>query len=79
MADQCLRSAGIDVSAEAVGAHYGARSESEDGLLDAWLVDTGDTAEIPGMRVVNLPLLMPTPAQATTLAAATLEVARAVG
>jgi LPPG:FO 2-phospho-L-lactate transferase len=79
MADQCLRSAGIDVSAEAVGRHYGSRTESPDGLLDAWLVDTADSADIPGLRVVNLPLLMPTPAQAASLAAATLEVARAVG
>jgi LPPG:FO 2-phospho-L-lactate transferase len=79
MADQCLRSAGIDVSAEAVGAHYGSRSEGPDGLLDAWLVDTLDAATIAGLRVVNLPLLMPTPAEATALAAATLEVASAVG
>ncbi len=31
------------------------------------------------MRVVAMPLLMPTPAEAATLASAALEVARAVG
>jgi LPPG:FO 2-phospho-L-lactate transferase len=80
MADQCLRSAGIEVSAEAVGRHYGARSEPGDGLLDAWMVDTTDAdAQICGMRVVAMPLLMPTPVEAATLASAALEVARAVG
>lgn len=80
MADQCLRSAGIEVSAEAVGRHYGARGEGGAGLLDAWLVDTADaSAQIPGMRVIALPLLMPTPVEATALASAALEVARAVG
>ncbi len=80
MADQCLRSAGIEVSAEAVGRHYGARSHPGDGLLDAWLVDTTDAAaQIDGMRVVAMPLLMPTPAEAAALASAALEVARAVG
>ncbi len=69
MADPCLRSAGIEVSAEAVGRHYGARSRGADasGLLDAWLVDTADAgARIDGMRVVAMPLLMPTPAEAAS-------------
>ncbi len=78
MADACLRSARIEVSAEAVGRHYGARSDG--GLLDAWLVDTADVAaDIPGVQVVGLPLLMPNPAEAATLAAAALEVASALG
>jgi LPPG:FO 2-phospho-L-lactate transferase len=78
MADACLRSAGIECSAEAVGRHYGPRSEG--GLLDAWLVDSADAdAVVPGVRVVALPLLMPNPAEAAALAAATLEVAGAVG
>jgi LPPG:FO 2-phospho-L-lactate transferase len=77
MADACLLSAGIEVSAEAVGRHYAARSDA--GLLDAWLVDTSDAAaSVPGVRVVALPLLMPNPAEAATLAAAALEVAGAV-
>ncbi len=78
MADQCLRSAGIEVSAEAVGRHYGSRAADKNGLLDAWLVDTADATEIDGIRVLALPLLMPTPAEATALATAALEAARAV-
>lgn len=78
MADVCLRSEGIEVSAQGVGRFYGARSDS--GLLDAWLVDSGDAAvTVPGVRVVALPLLMPNPAEAGALAAAALEVASAVG
>jgi LPPG:FO 2-phospho-L-lactate transferase len=86
MADACLRSLGVEVSAEAVGRLYGARRngtgghDGKGGLLDAWLVDTGDVeATVPGVRVVALPLLMPNPAQAAALAAAALEAARAVG
>ena len=40
MADACLTAIGVETSAEAVGRHYGARSEG--GLLDGWLVDTAD-------------------------------------
>ena len=36
MADACLPVIGVEVSAEGVGRHYGARSA--DGLLDAWLI-----------------------------------------
>jgi LPPG:FO 2-phospho-L-lactate transferase len=87
MADACLRSAGIDVSAEAVGRLYGARRSDADGLtdgsggglLDAWLVDTADVAaDVPGVRVVAVPLYMTNPAEAASLAAEALEVARAV-
>jgi LPPG:FO 2-phospho-L-lactate transferase len=84
MADACLRSAGIEVSAEAVGRFYGARRSSPDapaatGLLDAWLVDTADVvASVPGVQVVALPLFMTNPAEAAALAAAALEVASAV-
>ncbi len=78
MADACLRSAGIEVSAEAVGRFYGARGA--DGLLDAWLVDTADVAaEVAGVRVVAVPLYMTNPAEAAALAGEALEVARAVG
>jgi LPPG:FO 2-phospho-L-lactate transferase len=86
MADACLRSIGVDVSAEAVGRLYGARSdtgggpEGTGGLLDAWLVDTVDVeATVPGVRVLALPLMMTNPAEAAALAAAVLEAARAVG
>jgi LPPG:FO 2-phospho-L-lactate transferase len=77
MADACLRAMDIDVSAEAVGRFYGPRSAA--GLLDAWLVDTADVqADVPGVKVVALPLLMPNPAEAAALASAALEVARAL-
>jgi len=75
MADACLSAIGVPVTAEAVGRHYGARSEG--GLLDAWLVDAGAAdagAEVPGVTVAVRPLLMPDVPSATALAAATLEV-----
>ncbi|GAB3296233.1 2-phospho-L-lactate transferase [Parasphingorhabdus pacifica] len=58
MADACLNAIGVETTAEAVGRHYGSRSESADGILDGWLVHTGDTAEIDGVRVRDVPLLM---------------------
>ena len=49
MADRCLPALGIEVSAEGVGRHYGARSDG--GLLDAWLVAEDDAADVPGVDV----------------------------
>jgi LPPG:FO 2-phospho-L-lactate transferase len=68
MADACLTAIGVETSAEAVGRHYGGRGEG--GLLDGWLVHTGDTAEIPGAETRAVPLLM-------TDVEATAEMARA--
>ncbi|WP_214368597.1 2-phospho-L-lactate transferase [Pseudonocardia sp. H11422] len=56
MADACLSAIGVETTAEAVGRHYGGRGEG--GLLDGWLVHTGDTAELPGAEVRSVPLLM---------------------
>lgn len=56
MADKCLDAIGVQTSAEAVGRHYGARSEA--GLLDGWLIAEGDTADVPGVAVKAVPLLM---------------------
>jgi LPPG:FO 2-phospho-L-lactate transferase len=57
MADACLTAIGVETSAQAVGRHYGARSDG--GLLDGWLVDTADTgATVPGVEVRAVPLLM---------------------
>ena len=56
MAEPCLSAAGVEVSAEGVARHYGARSEG--GLLDGWLVHSGDTADVPGVAVRSVPLLM---------------------
>jgi LPPG:FO 2-phospho-L-lactate transferase len=56
MADACLSAIGVETTAEAVGRHYGARANG--GLLDGWLVHTDDRADIPGVDVRNVPLLM---------------------
>jgi LPPG:FO 2-phospho-L-lactate transferase len=73
MADRCLPALGIEVSAEGVGRHYGARSSG--GLLDAWLVHTGDTADVPGVDVRSVPLLMSSPEATAALARAALDAA----
>jgi LPPG:FO 2-phospho-L-lactate transferase len=70
MADACLAAIGVRTSAEAVGRWYGSRAWA-DGVLDGWLVDSADAgAEVPGVRVQAVPLLM-------TDEAATAEMARA--
>ncbi len=56
MADRCLTAIGLETSAEAVGRHFGARSAG--GLLDGWLVHDTDTADVPGVEVRPVPLLM---------------------
>jgi LPPG:FO 2-phospho-L-lactate transferase len=56
MADACLTAIGVETTAEAVGRHLGARSEG--GVLDGWLVHSGDTADVPGVEVRSVPLLM---------------------
>src|SRR5690349_1904357 len=75
MADRCLPVLGIEVSAEGVGRHYGARSDG--GLLDAWLVAPEDDADIPGVDVRQVPLLMSDPAATAALARAALDAAGA--
>jgi LPPG:FO 2-phospho-L-lactate transferase len=56
MADSCLPAIGVEVSARGVGRHYGARTAG--GLLDVWLVHDTDTADVPGVDVRAVPLLM---------------------
>lgn len=58
MADACLNAIGVETTAEAVGRHYGSRSASETGILDGWLVHSGDEAEVDGVTVRDVPLLM---------------------
>jgi LPPG:FO 2-phospho-L-lactate transferase len=72
MAHQLLTSIGVEVSAAAVGLHYGARSAG--GVLDGWLVDTVDTDAVgpvreSGLRCDAVPLLM-TSVEATAAMAA---------
>lgn len=59
MADTCLSVIGVDSTAAAVGRHYGARCAT--GILDCWLVHDGDHAEIDGVMVRSVPLLMTDP------------------
>jgi LPPG:FO 2-phospho-L-lactate transferase len=58
MADACLSAIGVETSSQAVGRHYGSRKCSGDGVLDAWLVHTGEAADVPGVAVRAVPLLM---------------------
>jgi LPPG:FO 2-phospho-L-lactate transferase len=73
MADRCLPVLGIEVSAEGVGRHYGARKDG--GLLDAWLVAPDDPADVPGVDVRRVPLLMSSPDATEALARAALDAA----
>ncbi|MGY1749897.1 2-phospho-L-lactate transferase [Modestobacter sp. SYSU DS0511] len=73
MADRCLPVVGVEVSAEGVGRHYGARRDG--GLLDAWLVHTGDAATVPGVAVHTVPLLMSSPDATRAMARAALDAA----
>ncbi|GLZ01101.1 2-phospho-L-lactate transferase [Actinoplanes sp. NBRC 103695] len=53
MADKCLATVGVEVTAQGVGALYGAD------LLDGWLVDTTDQgADVPGVTTRAAPLWM---------------------
>ncbi len=59
MADECLSVIGVDTTAEAIGRYYGARSAT--GILDGWLIHSTDTADVPGVEVRSVPLLMTDP------------------
>jgi len=74
MADACLAAIGVNTSAAAVGAHYGA------GLIDGWLVDDQDKAvaddpALTGIVVRALPLLMHDLPATTAIARAALDLA----
>src|SRR5690349_5673023 len=78
MADACLTAIGVETSAAAVGAHYGA------GLIDGWLVDDQDKAAaddpaLAGIAVRALPLLMRDLPATTAIARAALELAQELG
>ena len=78
MADVCLTAIGVETSAAAVAAHYGARSSG--GLLDAWLMAEEDAASAPdveglGIRPVVVPLWMRDAATSAALAEAALQTA----
>ncbi|MCX2711145.1 2-phospho-L-lactate transferase [Mycolicibacterium sp. J2] len=73
MADECLRVIGVESSSQGVGAHFGARSGT--GILDGWLIDRGDTADIDGVRVQQAPLLMTDPAATAEMVRAGIRLA----
>lgn len=75
MADACLPAIGVEVSAEGVGRHYGARSDG--GLLSGWLVHETDRASVPGVDVRAVPLLMSDDAATAAMVRTALEVADA--
>jgi LPPG:FO 2-phospho-L-lactate transferase len=74
MADSCLPVIGVEVSAEGVGRHYGARSEG--GLLDGWLIAEADTATVPGVEVRAVPLLMTDDEATASMVRTALELAK---
>jgi LPPG:FO 2-phospho-L-lactate transferase len=75
MADACLTAIGVETTAEAVGRHLGARSAG--GVLDGWLVHSGDTADVPGVEVRSVPLLMTDVEATAAMARRALELAGA--
>ncbi|MBO0804878.1 MAG: 2-phospho-L-lactate transferase [Nocardiopsaceae bacterium] len=75
MADACLTAIGVETSATAVAAHYGA------GLLDGWLVDEQDKAAaddpaLAPIAVRALPLYMRDLATTTVIARASVDLAQ---
>jgi LPPG:FO 2-phospho-L-lactate transferase len=72
MADRCLATVGVEVSAAGVGAMYGPRADG--GLLDGWLVDAGDAdTTVPGVAVRAVPLWMTDEAATAQMVAAALD------
>ena len=73
MADSCLPAVGVEVSAEGVGRHYGARKDG--GLLDGWLIHDTDTADVPGVTVRAVPLMMTDDEATAAMVRTALEIA----
>jgi len=78
MADRCLETLGVEVSANGVGALYGARREI--GLLDGWLVDSSDAGvSVPGITTRAVPLWMTDEGATAKMVAEAIDVARGQG
>jgi LPPG:FO 2-phospho-L-lactate transferase len=78
MADRCLATVGVEVTAAGVGGLYGARSAG--GLLDGWLVDVGDAGtSVPGVRVRAVPLWMTDEDATAAMVTAALDLAGVPG
>lgn len=81
MADQLLEGLGIEISAAGVASHHGARQFG--GLLDAWLVDTVDAAQVEQIRAMGItaravPLWMTDESSTDRLARDTLDLAATI-
>lgn len=79
MADVCLTAIGVESSASAVAAHFGARSRG--GLLDAWVIAEEDAALAPqieadGITAVVHPLWMTDAAASAAIVDAALAAVR---
>ncbi len=74
MADRCLPVLGVPVTAEGVGEHYGSRKS--EGILDGWLIHETETADIPGVEVRAVPLLMSNLDATAAMARAALDLCR---
>jgi LPPG:FO 2-phospho-L-lactate transferase len=78
MADQLLAGLGRERTAAGIARHYGSRSAG--GVLDGWLVDTADAADVPGLEAAgiagrSMPLLMRSDAATAAMARAALDLA----
>jgi LPPG:FO 2-phospho-L-lactate transferase len=76
MAEQLLATIGVEVSAAAVGLHYGPRSDG--GVLDGWLVDERDAEDVrrvadAGLACRAVPLMMTDLDATAAMAAAAVE------
>jgi LPPG:FO 2-phospho-L-lactate transferase len=76
MAAQMLTSIGVEVTAAAVGRHYGARADG--GVIDGWLVDERDAhhvaaVEEAGIACAAVPLMMTDHDATADMAAAALD------
>jgi LPPG:FO 2-phospho-L-lactate transferase len=78
MAEACLRTIDVAPTADAIGLHYGPRSDG--GLIDGWLIDETDAAvagtlEAAGIATRAVPLWMRDEATSARLAADALALA----
>ncbi len=53
MAHRLLPAIGVEVDAGAVGRHYGGRTAG--GLLDLWVLDSGDAASVAALEQAGVP------------------------
>jgi LPPG:FO 2-phospho-L-lactate transferase len=81
MADKVLAAIGVESTAGAVARYYGSRAAG--GVLDGWLIDTSDAAQLEsiaaaGIHAQAVPLWMTDEATTAAMATAALNLAEAV-